>query len=608
MSTSARSAYELWYGRDEPPLEARTLCAGPLRVELHGPDLRYVRTASNEVVRRIYVAIRDLNWNTMPIVVGEPEVEDGDDQFRVRFDARSMKGDIDFCWSATIVGTREGTVSYELDGKAGSAFAFAKIGLCLHHPMQETAGRLFRGVAPTTPVGGELPRFIGPQINLPDEGWDLPLFEPAESFEIDLPYGERIRFDFEGDLFEMEDQRNWTDGSFKTSSTPASLGYHHSIKEGGMIRQKLSFHVEGARTTPPRPRGTEMAVLHVGEPLGHVLPPIGLGSASHGTPMTDRETELLRQLAPAHLRVDVRPGELALLKQGLGQAAALDTAVELALFINGDESFVDGVAHVLDDTDVPVARMLVFDDSTEVTPLEQVELVRRRFAGIPIGGGTNVYFNELNRNRPDHEPLDVVAYSVSPQIHAFDELSLIENLEAQGETVRSTRAFSGETPIAVTPITLRPRYNAVAVVAEVEEPGRLPWQVDPRQMSLFGAAWTVGSVKYLAEAGADSLTYYETTGWRGVVELETGSGSNSFPSAPGEPFPLYHVLAQVCAWRGADLLMCTSTEPLSVTALAVRQNGKTSLLVANLEAVAKTVRLDARTIDLQPFEVLKLDA
>ena len=42
-------------------------------------------------------------------------------------------------------------------------------------------------------------------------------------------------------------------------------------------------------------------------------------------------------------------------------------------------------------------------------------------------------------------------------------------------------------------------------------------------MSLFGAAWTLGSLKYLCESETHSLTYYETTGWRGVMEIEFGS-------------------------------------------------------------------------------------
>ncbi len=73
------------------------------------------------------------------------------------------------------------------------------------------------------------------------------------------------------------------------------------------------------------------------------------------------------------------------------------------------------------------------------------------------------------------------------------------------------------------------------------EPGELPPQVDVRQMSLFGACWTAGSFKYLAEAGTQSITFYETTGWRGVMETEAGSPlPELFRSLPGTVFPMYH--------------------------------------------------------------------
>ena len=48
-----------------------------------------------------------------------------------------------------------------------------------------------------------------------------------------------MRFDFEGDLFEMEDQRNWTDGSFKTYSTPLALLLAEGGEPGQAIRQRV---------------------------------------------------------------------------------------------------------------------------------------------------------------------------------------------------------------------------------------------------------------------------------------------------------------------------------------------------------------------------------
>ena len=199
----------------------------------------------------------------------------------------------------------------------------------------------------------------------------------------------------------------------------------------------------------------------------------------------------------------------------------------------------------------PVARWLIFHVGEKVTRPQWVQMARRILApvspDIPIGAGTNAYFAELNRERPDLDGLDCVSYSLNPQVHAFDDASLVENLQAQADTVRSAKAFCGDLPIVVSPITLRPRFNPNATGKDAPTAiNELPFEVDARQMSLMGAGWTLGSLKALCEAGVHSVTYYETTGWRGLMETEIGSPlPNKFPSAPGEVFPVYHALKDI---------------------------------------------------------------
>src|SRR5207253_728339 len=101
----------------------------------------------------------------------------------------------------------------------------------------------------------------------------------------------------------------------------------------------------------------------------------------------------------------------------------------------------------------------------------------------------------------------------NPQVHATDVTSLIETFDGQAWTVLSARELMKDRELAVGPVTIRPRFNPDLVGPErPTDPGELPYQVDPRQMSLFGACWTAASIKALSEAGVDSLTYYETTG------------------------------------------------------------------------------------------------
>ena len=44
--------------------------------------------------------------------------------------------------------------------------------------------------------------------------------------------GVKVDLGFAGDIFEMEDQRNWTDASFKTYCRPLSLPRPYRIKAG----------------------------------------------------------------------------------------------------------------------------------------------------------------------------------------------------------------------------------------------------------------------------------------------------------------------------------------------------------------------------------------
>jgi hypothetical protein len=183
--------------------------------------------------------------------------------------------------------------------------------------------------------------------------------------------------------------------------------------------------------------------------------------------------------------------------------------------------------------------------------------------------------------------VDVVAYSINPQVHAFDNASLTETLAAQGTTATSARQFCGDRPLIVSPITLQPRFNPNATGPEpTPAPGELPSQVDPRQMSLYGAGWTLGSLKYLAETGeTSSITYYETTGWRGVMATAQGSPlPQKFASVSGGVYPLYYILVNAGEFAGGEVIQSTSSAPLQVDSLVLHKEGHTRILVANFTA------------------------
>jgi hypothetical protein len=604
------SRFERWYGRDEPPVEQHEVRFGPLTAQLEGSDLRYVRFGGVEVVRRLYAAVRDRNWGTVAPELSNVELEVADDSFSLRFDAWNVDPElgVDFSWHGELAGGRDGTLTCSLDGTAEDEFEYNRIGWCVLHPA-ENAGQRYRATTEGGPQADTLPETIGPQMLV--DGLPAPIFPSFSTLEIEVADDVWAQFAFEGDVFEMEDQRNWTDASFKTYSTPLSLGFPHSAKRGDRIAQSVRLRVSGS--PPETRRRTGEVEISLGDRVGRSPPAIGLGAASHSRPFAPQEVELLRALAPAHLRVDVRldeDGWQGRLDRDLEDVSALETAVELAVFAARDESLA-GLARVLDSRGPRVVRILAFSSDEPTTSADTVAVVRDRLAGsaggAPVFGGTNILFTVLNRHKPELRGLDGVAWPLNATVHADDDTSVVETAATHGDTVRSARAFSDDLPLAVTPVTFNQRFNPVATGPEPEPaPGDLPPQVDRRQPSLLGAGWTLATAKHLAEAGATSVTYFETTGWRGVVETMDGSMAvPRFCSWPGMVYPLYHVLADLRESGEGEVVAARSSDALAVQALALRVADGLRLLLASLHA--KRVRCRIGPVPAGNVSVRRLD-
>lgn len=597
MNGTPITQHQWWYGRDEPPQPSRLLRAGPVTARLVGRDLRNVRYGGTEVAQRIYVAVRDRNWGTVPGEVSDLAIEDGEDRFAVRFTVTHRQQDVDFAWRGEIIGVPDGTVSYAMDAVAGRDMTYKLVGLNVHHGVREYAGRPCEGITPDGPIADAFSVEVAPQL-VADET-EVPIFPPVESLTAHLADGVSVRFDFAGDTFEFEDQRNWTDASFKSQSYPPRRGGFNTIREGEHVWQKVTITPSGT----PIPVTAEDGPIRIelGETIPSPIPPIGLGMASHARALSKQEASLLTALRPAHLRVDLQLADADYtveLARAVADANALGCGLELALHLtdNAERQLKDLAARL--DAKLRIDRVLVFHTAELATDPRWVAMARNYLEEVAPGalfaGGTNANFCELNRFRPAGASDDGIVYSINPQIHAFDDLSLAENIAAQPETVATARAFGGGRPVIVSPVTLKQRFNAVATGEEPEPaPGELPPQVDPRQMSLFAAGWTAGSLKRLLESGVDAATYYETTGWRGVIQGDEPSPvPERFPVRPGMVFPLYHVFADLAEWKDGDIITSRSSNPHAVETLALVSNGTLHLLLANLTPERQAVRID----------------
>src|SRR5581483_7143730 len=129
------------------------------------------------------------------------------------------------------------------------------------------------------PLRGVLPERIDPQRVV--DGRLTAMFAPYSALAIEARDGLTARFDFAGDLFELQDHRNWTDSNFKSYGTPLSIPLPLAIQPGQELRQRVTISVTGSPPVPvddPEPR------IEIGAATGRVLPRIGTCMAGHGDP------------------------------------------------------------------------------------------------------------------------------------------------------------------------------------------------------------------------------------------------------------------------------------------------------------------------------------
>ncbi len=578
----------------------KRLRAGELTLSYDRGFLRYIRCGHYEILRMIYFALRDHNWDTMPGLVSNEILNISDRSFHITYDWESIAEEFPFRWKVNIRGETDSSIFFEIEGSPQKDVRKNRTGFCILHSIEENAGKPCTILSPT---GIEeilrFPDLISPHqpfLNIRSMKWPL------------SDWGEAV-LEFEGDIFETEDQRNWTDDSYKTYCTPLSRPFPALLKEGEVVKQKVILSLDWH--TRPDTSFDSTCRLWPSSPLHK--PRMGLAARSDHQALSPHELRLIKRVKPDHYRVeiDLTHDRWRNHWQTHGEEVDfLDTDLELVLIF--DDQYRTQVASIIElIAKLPPQRKIylhIYHQDHKTTPSHLIDhtasLLRSAHRNLLIGAGTLAYFTELNREHVAADPIDFVNYSVNPQVHAFDNPSLVENAIAQGYTVESAHAIYPSKEVFVSPITLKPRFNPNATSAD--EPlamDELPTQVDPRQCTPFAALWLVSSIIALSKSKADLVTYFETTGWTGICQGDQSPSSNAFPAKAGDIFPIFHILQFFSKHRDSEWLSLESNRPLSAQGIIFRQGKISTFIIVNLKAETVQVQLHLSTGKLRYTKV-----
>ncbi len=566
------------------------LKAGSLELIYEQGNLRRISIGSQEILRMIYSAVRGAGWLTAPGTITDEKIEKGPDTFSIDYKCRFQLNEIDFEAQYHIKGHSDSTISFEMQGAALSTFMKNRLGFCVLHPIAGISG---------TPCqiahsDGSVEEFTFPKLinpHAPFKDITTMKWQGSSAYEAELI--------FSGDIFETEDQRNWTDTSYKTFCTPLSLPKPVQLVKGDTINQKILLKVQQIK---PSEKETENLSITVYPDQEFSFPKIGIGRSTRLEPIGDDEMAFMGKLRFSHYRVDLylfRKSWLRIANEAFVEADMMNYKLEIALFF--DDEFTqqaEAFCKWAGERASQISHVAIFNKTAKVTPDELISGVlsqmREALSGVKIGAGTNANFVQLNRNPPASNDLDFLTFAVHPQEHAFDNTTIIENAEAQRYAAESGKVLAGDRDIRISPVTIQRRFNAnVENYESPSESTEYPWQVDNRMMSLFGALWTLSSFKNLSESQVASITYYETVGERGIMQGELPTAwPDSFKSFPGMVFPVYFLCRFLLGRQDYKVIKSTVSDNTTFESLFLKKGKKQEIVIANFSKSDIKVQLN----------------
>lgn len=231
-----------------------------------GPDVRDLVLDGRPVAARLYFAIRDELWRTATLVVDERTRDEKADGFdlRVRAHGRDLPVRV-----VVVVRARGRELEAEAMAVLDAAFRYCRIGFCLLLDAEGLAG----GVEVGSSLGGDAARFAFPDAIVTRDQHDPAtdaFHRPFDRLTWMTSAGDHVEARFAGEAFEFEDQRNWTDASYKAYSVAPPGGWPVDGAAGETIRQRVALRVDPSPHPAASP-GT--AHLEIGEPVGP-MPPV----------------------------------------------------------------------------------------------------------------------------------------------------------------------------------------------------------------------------------------------------------------------------------------------------------------------------------------------
>lgn len=599
-------------GTAVPETATQALKAGKLEAVYDAGALRWIKWDGLEVLRAIMFLVRTPGWGTPPADISNLAIQQDADCFSVSYDAHYGEKNGGVVVQVLLEGSAAGSLSATSTIRSEVPFDTNRSGFVILHALDGFAGTQVNvDHASSAARTLEMPAQISPGQPVMD--MKAITHKPVSGLTVETR--------FEGDIFEMEDHRNWSDASFKTYSRPIGLPYPYKLLPDEPVEQAVHIKIIDDGASSQAESAVAVPAIVDQKMPSFALPLDTVSEAEKALEQADAmlalaPNRIMLRLDSAAEKTDVAFSDLAKLLNITGAALELQIVLEAS----DDEAAgveLSSIRKRLEAANVTASSVSAFAkvDEQSFQPGEErpphpsekaiAAHLADQFPEANHIGGTPAFFTEFNRKRPDPSFWHGVTFSTTPVVHAADDASVMETLQSLPHILGSAVALAGGLPISVGPTGIGARLNPYGPGPSDNDPDEREGMAaqDPRQRGLFAAAWIVGYLANIAPFGLDRFAFGAPVGPFGLI-----STPQKFPrvywddQAVGAAFPLYHVARWINGAEGGTILGA-STEN-NVAHLLWERDGSRFALMANLGTTPRPIPMT----DIADAQAIVLDA
>ena len=513
-------------------------------VDIARAAIRNVTYQGAQIIDLLYTAIRPWDWSTLDPDEHSEVVEISGENCLITITdlfAGSMQGKT----VLTLQPTGKFSIDYQLTGLG--KFEIQRWGVCFCLHTGDWMGSTVSASGDTYSLLKE----ISPQRVI--DGITQGLFPASNGMHFVAPDKRSLKVLSTGKVLEAEDQRNWTDNTYKIYSGSLAEPRPFVIEKGMKWEQRVEFEV-----TPPAtsiPDGSKIIARDIPS-----LPRVGV--QFNGEPLlpSDDLEKALFILDIDHIRVN----EESLTAQKIATISKSGLALEAALLSSNDGAeLAREVEHL--SARVPAgSRLLIHRQGRQIVQGSDLPKNETLNSYIP---GSDAYLVDLHREK--FEFGDAVSYSMVPTVHSSDPETIFKTLYTQKESIEFAKKFVAP-QVSVSPITFSTRGNPETGHLRDNRINFAQPGMAEQIKELSAAAWTLGSVFALASAGAYSGTWHELFGEYGIIYSQSGSIKFS---------PAFHAISALGAHHAHQITIASS---LDNSWVAFENREMKTILVASL--------------------------